>query len=162
MTLSPISRAALAAAGLILTAALAAGALLLRDTSDAAATDGPAAVVYKDPNCGCCSLWVDHLEHAGFVVQTHDDVAMGELKRELGIPTELWSCHTAVIDGYVVEGHVPAADVRRLLADRPEAVGIAVPGMPIGSPGMEVGDRKDPYDVLLFTESGDTSVFASH
>jgi hypothetical protein len=121
-------------------------------------------VVHKTPTCGCCGLWIEHLESAGFEVdaRNHDAQALDDIKRSLGIPRELWSCHTGVADGYVVEGHIPAGDVRRLLSERPDGIGIAVPGMPIGSPGMEVGDRRDPYDVILFGDDGLRRVFASH
>jgi hypothetical protein len=125
---------------------------------------GPTIVVHKTPTCGCCGLWVEHLEQAGFAVEAHDHDALGldAVKTRLGVPRELQSCHTGVVEGYVVEGHIPAGDVRRLLAERPAGIGIAVPGMPIGSPGMEVGDRRDPYDVILFGADGARSVFASH
>jgi hypothetical protein len=117
--------------------------------------------VYKTPSCGCCTKWVDHLAENGFevTVQSLDDLS--PVKSRLGVPRELQSCHTAEIDGYVIEGHVPAADIERLLEERPDATGIAVPGMPVGSPGMEYGARKDPYDVILF--GGDEQkVYASH
>lgn len=118
--------------------------------------------VYKDPNCGCCGQWVDHVEAAGFAVTVHDTRDLGRIKAELGVPEDLHSCHTATVDGYIVEGHVPAADIKRLLADRPEAHGIAVPGMPIGSPGMEQESRREPYRVILFQINGNRSVFARH
>lgn len=117
--------------------------------------------VYKTPSCGYCTKWVDHLAENGFevTVQSLDDLS--PVKTRLGVPQELQSCHTAEIDGYVIEGHVPAADIERLLEERPDATGIAVPGMPVGSPGMEYGERKDPYDVILF--GGDEQkVYASH
>ncbi len=118
--------------------------------------------VYASPTCGCCSLWVEYLEERGFEVETvyRDDMVM--VKRNFGITDRLASCHTGVVNGYVIEGHVPAEDIRRLLAEAPEVRGIAVPGMPIGSPGMEVGDRIDPYDVLTFDAEGATTVWASH
>jgi hypothetical protein len=122
----------------------------------------PLVTVYKSPTCGCCSLWVDHLEANGFQVETVDVQDTGAIKRQYGIPDSLASCHTAVVGGYVVEGHVPAADVHRLLRERPEAGGLAVPGMPIGSPGMESADGlTEPYAVLLVSDGG-TSVFARH
>lgn len=121
----------------------------------------PAVTVYKSPTCGCCSAWVDHLRENGFPVETVDVDDLQAVKAEYGIPPGLQSCHTAVVDGYVVEGHVPAADVKRLLAERPEAAGLAVPGMPVGSPGMEQGDTAEPYDVLL-VDDGQSSVFAHH
>ncbi len=126
--------------------------------------EGPIAMrVYMSPTCGCCSLWVDHVKEHGFEVEMvlRDD--MFEVKRSFGIADRLTSCHTGVVNGYLVEGHVPASDIRRLLADAPDGVrGLTVPGMPIGSPGMEVDDRVDPYDVLLFRTDGSTEVFASY
>lgn len=120
--------------------------------------------VVKSPTCGCCSAWVRHMREAGFVVETFD-VGAAELegyKRMAGLPESLWACHTARIGSYVVEGHVPAADVARLLADAPEALGLAVPGMPVGSPGMEMGDRRDPFDTLLVLRDGSTRVYVRH
>lgn len=118
--------------------------------------------VYASPTCGCCSLWVEHMQANGFEVETvyRDDLAT--VKASFGVPRGLESCHTGVVNGYVVEGHVPADDLRRFLAEAPEARGLAVPGMPIGSPGMEMGDRVDPYDVMLFRGDGSTSVWARH
>jgi hypothetical protein len=121
----------------------------------------PAVTVYKSSTCGCCASWAEHLRENGFAVETVDVDDLQAVKTENGVPSALQSCHTAVVDGYVVEGHVPAADVKRLLAEAPEADGLAVPGMPIGSPGMEQGDTVQPYDVILFGDSG-TTVFASH
>ena len=121
----------------------------------------PAVTVYKSPTCGCCTKWVDHLEQAGFTVNVLDLQDVMPTKQKMGVPRDLSSCHTAIVDGYVVEGHVPADVVKQLLKDRPNATGISVPGMPIGSPGMEQGDRKDPYDVVLFTKDGTRSVYAS-
>ena len=125
--------------------------------------------VWKDPNCGCCQDWIDHLQANGFSVQVHAS-GNNAVRAKLGLPVELGSCHTALVGGYVVEGHVPAADVHKLLKIKPKALGITVPGMPIGSPGMDgavYGGRKDPYDVLLVTQrmmsSGvSTSVFTSY
>ncbi|BDB69163.1 DUF411 domain-containing protein [Comamonas sp. NyZ500] len=125
--------------------------------------------VWKDPNCGCCKDWIALMEQAGFAVKVHD-VGNSAVRAKLGLPTRLGSCHTALVGGYLVEGHVPAADVHKLLKQKPKALGIAVPGMPIGSPGMdgpEYGGRKDPYDVLLVTQSlmrsdVSTSVFTSY
>ena len=120
---------------------------------------GPVATVYKSPTCGCCSLWGRHLEQEGFEVVAVDRTDMTVVKDSLGVPGDLASCHTAVIDGYVVEGHVPAASIRRLLEERPEARGLAVPGMPLGSPGMEQGDLRQSYDVLLVDRNGEAVVF---
>lgn len=125
--------------------------------------------VWKDPNCGCCKDWVVLMEKAGFAVTVHD-TGNNAVRAKLGLPQRLGSCHTALVGGYLLEGHVPAADVRRLLKEKPKALGLAVPGMPVGSPGMdgpEYGGRKDPYDVLLVSKNavgGDvrTKVFTSH
>jgi hypothetical protein len=123
----------------------------------------PTVEVYKTVTCGCCSLWVEHLEANGFTVRTTNLENLGGLKAKYRIPPRAQSCHTAVVNGYVVEGHVPAADVHRLLKERPAIVGLAVPGMPIGSPGMEVpGQKPQPYDVLAFDKTGQTRVFTTH
>ena len=118
--------------------------------------------VWHSPTCGCCTKWIHHLEQAGFPVRSHaqHDVAM--IKHRLGLPNDLASCHTGMVDGYVIEGHVPAEDIKRLLKERPFVRGLSVPGMPIGSPGMEMGDRVDPYEVLSFDEDGKTEVFSRH
>lgn len=110
----------------------------------------PLLVVHKTPWCGCCTAWVDHMREAGFAVRVTEMEDLEPLKARHGVTAELASCHTALIGGYVVEGHVPAADVARLLKERPEATGLAVPGMPVGSPGMEMGNEQDPYEVVLF------------
>jgi len=117
--------------------------------------------VYKDPNCGCCNNWVAHLIKHGFRVTEKNTSEMTEIKRGLGVPEKLESCHTGVVNGYVIEGHVPAPDIKRLLKQKPRVVGLAVPGMPVGSPGME-GSRVDRYDVLSFDKAGNTKVFAKH
>lgn len=121
-------------------------------------------VVYKSPTCGCCTLWVEHLRTNGFQVQAHNvsDTQLAAVEREAGIGDDLVSCHTAKVGGYVVEGHVPAADIERMLKERPAIAGIAAPGMPMGSPGMEQGGRKDAYNVIAFTKDGKKSVFAKH
>jgi hypothetical protein len=119
---------------------------------------GPEITVYKSATCGCCGKWVEHLKANGFQATVHEVANVDEYKRQHGVPEELTSCHTAVVEGYTIEGHVPATDILRLLKERPAAKGLAVPGMPLGSPGMEA-PRKQAYDVLLFTESGKTSVF---
>ncbi|MBA4151567.1 MAG: metal-binding protein [Acinetobacter sp.] len=120
-----------------------------------------ALVVYKSPTCGCCADWVDHLEAEGFTVDVHDREDMNTVKSLLGVPRELASCHTATVGDYVIEGHVAATEIKRLLAEKPTALGLAVPGMPIGSPGMEMDDKRMPYDTLLFDREKAT-VFASH
>ena len=129
-----------------------------------AASPKPVSVtVYKDPACGCCSKWVDHLRANGYATQVHDRSDMNALKDTLGVPKDLRSCHTAVIGKYVVEGHVPAADVKRLLASAPKnVIGLAVPDMPVGSPGMEMGTAVDRYNVIAFGAKGTTHVFARH
>lgn len=125
----------------------------------------PVMTIYKSASCGCCKLWVDHVKAAGFTVREVNTEDLNGVKREMGIPSRLASCHTVVIGSYVVEGHVPAEDVKKLLRDRPAGVrGLAVPGMPIGSPGMEQGPVSgyERYDVIAFTAAGGTSVFATH
>lgn len=125
----------------------------------------PAATVqvYKSPTCGCCALWVKHLEQHGFATQVTDVDNLADIKAKHNIPGRVQSCHTAVVNGYVIEGHVPAADVQRLLKERPAVAGLAVPGMPIGSPGMEVPNVKpQPYEVMAFDKQGQLKVFASH
>ena len=119
--------------------------------SPAQATD---ITVYKSPWCGCCTGWVDHMKENGFSVKVVEQEDLSPIKRQYSVPENLESCHTAEVEGYTIEGHVPASDVRKLLAERPDAKGLAVPGMPIGSPGMEQGDEKEPYPVVLFTEDG--------
>ena len=117
--------------------------------------------VWKTPTCGCCGKWVTHLEDAGFAVEVHDLEDLAPVKATHGVPADLESCHTAVVEGYVVEGHVPAADVARLLEERPAVTGLAVPGMPIGSPGME-GPNPEAYRVLAFESTGRTRTFSTH
>lgn len=121
----------------------------------------PQMVVYKSPTCGCCSEWIKHLTANGFVVEIHETNDIIEYGRGVGVPDELRSCHTGLIDGYAIEGHVPAADIKRLLAERPAGKGLAVPGMPMGSPGME-GAYTDPYSVLLFDAEGRSQVYQSY
>lgn len=117
-------------------------------------------VVYKSPTCGCCKDWVTHMEENGFSVKVHNQLDLSDIKKEYGVPPRMQSCHTAKINGYVIEGHVPADLVRKLLDEKPKVIGLAVPGMPMGSPGME-GPRKDPYDVVTFDEQGQTTIYAS-
>ena len=117
--------------------------------------------VFKSPSCGCCGAWVDHMRSAGFQVVVTDITDLRPIKNKFGVVPELRACHSAVIDGYVIEGHVPAREVMRLLKDRPKAIGLAVPGMPIGSPGMEQGSRRDPFQVILFSSTR-RSVFAAY
>jgi hypothetical protein len=129
-----------------------------------ATSKGPVMEVYKTASCGCCKLWVDHVQKAGFDVRVTDldQSALDAKKASLGIASRLQSCHTAVVSGYLIEGHVPADDIQRLLKTRPRVAGIAAPGMPAGSPGMEMGSRRDPYDVVAFTRAGVLSTFAKH
>lgn len=118
-------------------------------------------MVYKSPTCGCCSAWVDHLKANGFDVEVENVRDVNRIKQQQGVTRELASCHTALVDGYVVEGHVPAADIKRLLETKPAIAGLAVPGMPMGSPGME-GPIKQKYDVVSFDKDGKTKVFSSY
>jgi hypothetical protein len=125
----------------------------------------PIMHVAKSPTCGCCAAWVEHVRAAGFAAEVSevDQERLYSLKARLGISPELASCHTAMIGDYIIEGHVPAEDIARLLTQEPaDALGLAVPGMPIGSPGMEMGDTREPYDVLMILKTGGTLVFSSH
>jgi hypothetical protein len=124
----------------------------------------PRIEVYKSPTCGCCNDWIEHLKADGFSVIAHD-VGNNAARARLGLPTKYGSCHTAVIDGFAIEGHVPAREIRRLLKERPQAIGLAVPGMPFGSPGMDgpkYGNKVDPYDVLLVLRDGSARVYQSY
>ncbi len=123
--------------------------------ASAAATE---VVVWKSPSCGCCEGWVQHMRAAGYALTVHDVDDVDPIKARLGVPATMQSCHTALVDGYVLEGHVPADSVARLLRERPAAKGLAVPGMPQGSPGMETG-VKEPYAVVLFGAPGGASVY---
>jgi hypothetical protein len=126
-------------------------------------SSSPVVQVYKSPSCGCCAKWVDHLRANGFDVRVENQSDLSTIKKQHGIPERLLSCHTATVDGYAVEGHVPAADVHRLLKERPPIAGIAVPGMPTGSPGMEVeGWRAERFNVVSFDKQGKLGVFAKH
>ncbi|WP_159917320.1 DUF411 domain-containing protein [Pantoea sp. 18069] len=148
MNLHPTRRHCL---GLLATLAVTACLPALGTTAPAKTTMD----VWKDPSCGCCKDWVALMEKAGFAVTVHD-TGNNAVRAKLGLPQRLGSCHTALVGGYLLEGHVPAADVHRLLKEKPKALGLAVPGMPVGSPGMdgpEYGGRKDPYDVLLVTRN---------
>ena len=121
----------------------------------------PEITVYKTATCGCCSKWVDHLKANGFQVIVNEVPSTTEYRRKYGVPDSLASCHTAVVEGYAIEGHVPAAEIHRLLKERPNAKGLAVPGMPMGSPGMEAS-RKDRFSVLLFDAQGRTTVYQEY
>ena len=129
-----------------------------------AAPAKPLVEVWKDPSCGCCEDWVLHMKKSGFAVRVNDSGNEAARKR-LGIPAALGSCHTATVGGYALEGHVPAKDVQRLLREKPQAIGLAVPGMPVGSPGMDGAiyqGRKDPFDVLLVLPGGGTRIYQSY
>lgn len=128
-------------------------------TEETADESGHAMTVYHDPQCGCCGKWVEHMQANGFEVETIPTDDMNRVKRELGVSRDLPSCHTARVGDYVIEGHVPAEDVLRLLAEKTDAAGLSVPGMPLGSPGMEAGERRMAYDVMLFTRGGEVDVF---
>jgi hypothetical protein len=124
----------------------------------------PRVEVWKDPNCGCCQDWVQHLQAQGFEVRVHA-TGNAQARTRLGVDARWGSCHTASVGGYAVEGHVPASDIHRLLRERPDAIGLSVPGMPVGSPGMDApvyGGRKDAYDVLLLQRGGQARVFQSY
>lgn len=121
----------------------------------------PTITVYKDPSCGCCKSWIEHLIKHGYRVDARDTPEMNEIKRTLGVPHKLSACHTAVVNGYLIEGHVPAADIARLLKEKPKVAGLAVPGMPMGSLGMD-GPRTQHYQVLSFDKAGKTKIFASY
>lgn len=159
-----------AAAGVFSLAALRSASALEQPPKKAAAPKAAGAakavpasraiVVYKDPNCGCCKEWVTHVRGAGFTPTVHDTADMKSVKASMGVPPELESCHTARVGGYTIEGHVPADVIEKLLREKPVALGLAVPGMPMGSPGME-GPRKDKYDVVLFEKGGKRRVYAS-
>jgi hypothetical protein len=123
----------------------------------------PTITIYKSKSCGCCTKWVDHLKASRFGVVVHDREEMDEVKDWLGVPRDLRSCHTGQVGGYVIEGHVPASDIRAALAKKPKIAGLAVPGMPTGSPGMEVpGKKADAYEVIAYKQDGTTQVFARH
>jgi hypothetical protein len=137
------------------------GALIAGAIASQVASASDEVVVYKTAQCGCCTKWVDHLRANGFLVTVEEMRDLDPIKARLGVPVDLESCHTATVGGYVVEGHVPAADVRRLLSEKPAATGIAAPHMPVGSPGMERGDEREPYQVIQFGDEGRT-IFATH
>jgi len=118
--------------------------------------------VYKSPTCGCCANWVDHMKHNGFTIDAHDvdDTMLNQVKSTAGVPLSLRSCHVALANGYAFEGHVPADLVKKVLAEKPKLVGLAVPGMPVGSPGMEMGALRDPYEIVAFDRAGKTWTYA--
>jgi hypothetical protein len=132
---------------------LVAGATSMLQVGTLSAAAQPVVTVHRDPNCGCCLGWVQHLQKAGFPTKVLDSTDLDAVKTRLGVPDDLAACHTAEVSSYVIEGHVPAVALKRLLAEKPEAIGLAVPGMPIGSPGME-GGSPEKYEVVLFGPSG--------
>lgn len=137
-------------------------AMVLFSATQVMAAELPTVEVYKTLSCGCCGLWVEHMQKSGFKVNVHNVRDVTPMREQAGVPDAMASCHTAIVGGYAIEGHVPAADVARLLRERPKATGIAVPGMVQGSPGMEQGQGKDPYDVILFGAARRPAVFARH
>lgn len=152
-------RSLLRLGGLAVAAAISAASAPPAHQTSSAAIE---VTVFKSPTCGCCKEWVEHLRKHAFTVVSKNTSDVSNVKRTAHVPTGLYSCHTAFVNGYVVEGHVPAEDIHRMLKDKPKIAGIAVPGMPAGSPGMEAGSRKDAYDVVAFKRDGTTSVFAKH
>ncbi len=155
---------------LLLLATSLLAACAIEDSPSGAAGEGqtpadakPVVVVYRSPSCGCCGGWIDYMEANGFTVEVENVDDPVAVKLERGIPQQLYSCHTAVVDGYTIEGHVPAAEIERLLTERPDVAGLAVAGMPIGSPGMETeGVDAQPYDVVTFDEEGNVEVYAHY
>ena len=137
-------------------------ALLALAAAGAGAEPLPEVVMHKDPNCGCCGQWAEHLQANGFRVKTVPERDMESVKRRLAVPQRLTSCHTAKVGGYVIEGHVPASAIKRMLREKPAVAGLAVPGMPLGSPGMEVPGKQDPYEVVSFDKAGKAAVYESH
>jgi hypothetical protein len=143
---------------------VALAAAVVQTAVQTAPTAATSMIVYKSPTCGCCLGWMRHLRDRGFRVESTDfsDAQLRVVKIEEGVPGNLQTCHTGRIGGYLVEGHVPAADIQRLLTEKPPIAGIAVGGMPVGSPGMEQGARRDPYNTIAFTKDGKQTVFAKH
>lgn len=136
---------------------------LLAGCSEAPGPAAPAVLtVYKSPTCGCCTKWMEHVNAGGLATQAVSEQDIGAVQKRLGVPAELQSCHVAVVGDYLIVGHVPADDIKRLLAEKPKARGLSVRGMPMGSPGMEHGDHRQPYDTMLFQADGQSSVYASH
>lgn len=156
----------IAAAALCGIVYMSVGSVRLQPDLQAAAQQkpaGPMVEVFKTPTCGCCQNWVEHLRKSGFNVRTTDLNDLTEIKKSRGVPEQVQSCHTAVVGGYVVEGHVPASDIQRMLTEKPAIAGIAVGGMPTGSPGMDFpGVKAQPYNVMSFDKNGATRVFAKH
>ena len=145
-------------------AILATGAAVISLAANGAASAGPlpALKAYRNPGCGCCEKWAASLVAAGFQIEMFDDPELDKRRAAAGVPAEIAGCHTAYVGNFIIEGHVPAADIIRFIAEKPEARGLAVVGMPVGSPGMEMDGTKEPFDVLLFTAQGKWQVYASH
>ena len=135
--------------------------LILVTISSPSQQSGPLVTVFKTPTCGCCGKWVEHLKTNGFTVKVQEVNDTSAYEKQYRVPRSMVSCHTAVVNGYTIEGHVPAAEIKRLLNERPKAIGLAVPGMPVGSPGMEAA-RSEAYSVFVFDESGRASVYAHY
>ena len=155
-----LARRSVLALGVLAAVPFASGAA----TGTAGKGPGVFLEVWKDPNCGCCQDWVVHLQANGFTVKVQD-TGNAAMRAKLGVDTKYSSCHTALVGGYAIEGHVPAREIHRLLKEKPQAIGLAVPGMPVGSPGMDgkaYGDRKDAYQVMLLTRDGGARVFQSY
>ena len=140
------------------------GTLALSTFSKNVFASADTLIVNRTESCGCCGAWVERMISAGFKAEVNfvNEEVLRSIKSQLAIPVDLSSCHTATIGSYFIEGHVPAEDIRRLLIERPKALGLSVPGMPIGSPGMEMGNNKEPFETLLVFENGETQVFNSH
>ena len=134
-------------------------ALLWQGAAQSEENANPLVTVYKTPACGCCEKWIDHLCAAGFTVEAHDQANLDRVRKQLGVPRKMAGCHSAQVAGYAIEGHVPADQIKRLLAEKPEVVGISVPGMPVGSPGME-GEGGQAYRVFAWRKDGSTAVFS--
>ncbi len=141
------------------------GAILLMGAFSGQAEEAVAdkeMTVYRSPTCGCCGKWIEHVKQNHFAIKDIVSDDMQAIKKKYGVPENLASCHTAIVDGYVIEGHVPAADIEKLLQTKPKVIGISAPGMPMGSPGMEMGGRADDYDVVSFDSAGSVQVFSAH
>jgi hypothetical protein len=136
-----------------------AAVVVLTTTSARADSELPEITIYRDPSCSCCGGWIEHLEAQGFQTNSVSTPDVDSLKQQYGVPDHLTSCHTAIADGYVIEGHVPAEEIKRLLAEQPTVTGITVPGMPVGTPGMESGDERESFTVFSFDKQGNSEVF---
>jgi hypothetical protein len=137
-------------------------ALLMASTSASSQQRTPSVTVYKDRSCSCCKKWIAHLEANGFKTVVKEVDGTAPYQKQFHVPANLASCHTAVVDGYTLEGHVPAREIKKLLSERPKVIGLSVPGMPIGSPGMEGGNRSQAYSVVAFDKSGKATTYASY